>query len=1016
MNKLILSTILAGLLSVTFITAQETRDANSPDRCFKEGQELFLQRYYGASRKLFEDYKIQADTKSDMTAEAEYYIAVNSYYLREKQAIDLLKDYIERYPYSPQKDKVNYLIGMCLYEKKNYKEALRYYHDVDDNRLTENQYYAFHFAKGYSLLMLKEYRQALRSLVHAKEYVSPYREDAEYYYGYTEFCLKNYAKALDIFLNIPEKSRYYESSLYHTLQLYDQLQQYTKAVELGKHLISSYPKSEYNSEAYRILGENSYYKGQWEDVTLYMPLYANGQSKVQRSDMYMLGMAYYQTQKYPASITALGKVTTEQDSLSQNSYVFIGHAYLQTEQPDKARMAFQAASLMPFDKKLQEEAMYNYALATYQSNAPFGEMIKAFEKFIELYPNSKHQNSIYEHLADVYLSDKNYEGAIKSISKLTKLSPKLEQAKEQALFQIGVEAFNNRNYHLAIENFKQSLKIYSNKSFSSQAYLWIAEAYYRIGEIEKARQNLTTFLNSKQGKTFDQLQKAYYTLGYTYFEEKQYNTARPYFTTFLEIDNIASSSLYPDVLNRLGDCYFYNRDLKQALKYYDKVPIRSTVADYALYQKAFIMGLQKSHSEKIRVLNTLIAQYPHSDYHDDAMYEIGRTYLLQEKYNEAIEAYHRLQKRHAKSQLTRRAALEIGMIYANMQQTDNAIKAYKQVIEKYPSSEETRVALESIQSIYIDKNQVDEYITYREQIAGTTISTIAKSEEDSISFLAAERAYARGEYQQAVTSLNKYIIDFCETPTLNCITAQYYLAESLFKLDDRERAMTYYHKLTELDGNTYEEPALMRAAEITYEQKNYTTAKNYFDQLYEVASNKETRGIARLGVLRCSHFTNRHADAIKVATEIIDDPTSTADLLREARYCRIKANLATTIDPKAQSLATTEDMKKLSTDISFAEGAEVKYLYAQWLFDTERDSDAEAVIMEFIEQGTPHQYWLARCFVLLSDIYSARHDDFMAKQYLISLQENYNADDDIKNMINSRLEQITQRESEQVLP
>lgn len=1016
MNKRIVAIVISGLLALSGLSAQETRAVNTPEYRFNQGRTLFDQGHHAASRKYFSDYVAQRDADSSLVMEAKYYIALNSYYLKEPQAVDLLKAHLLQYPYSPKADKINYLTGRCYYDKKKYKEALADFRQVDDRQLTENEYYAYHFAKGYSLLQEKEYSGARKSMKKAADYISPYREDAEYYHAYADFCLKNYQPALEVFLNTSEGSRYYESAQYHALQIYDQLHQSSKAVELGKRLIAAYPNSEYNSEAYRILGENSYYRGQWDDVILYMPLYANGQAKVQRSDMYMLGMAYYQEKKYQASISALSKVTTEQDSLSQNAYIFIGHAYLNTDQPDKARMAFQSASLMSTDQKLKEEAMYNYALATYQSQAPFGEMIKAFEKFIADYPKSAHINSIYEHLADVYLSDKNYEGAIRSIEKLPKLSTKLEQAKEQALFQLGVEAFNNRDYVKAIERFGKSLQMYNQKSFSSQAYLWIGESYYRTGDMEKARQSLKAFLDSKQGKTFDQLQKAYYTLGYSHFEQKEYSAARPYFLTFLEIDGIENSALYPDVLNRLGDCYFITRDLDKARSLYDRVPVRSTVADYALYQKGFILGLQKNYPAKIKTLNTLIAQYPHSDYHDDAMYEIGRTYLLQDKNSEAVEAYRRLQKRHSKSQLTRRAALEIGMIYANMNQPDNAIAAYKQVIEKYPTSEETGIALESMQAIYIDRNQVEAYMDYREQIAGTTISTIAKSEADSISFIAAERAYARGEYAEAIKSLNDYIVDFCETPTHNCISAQYYMAESLFKLNDREKALPYYDKLSSLDGNNYAEPSLMRAAEITYEKKDYTNAKIYFDRLYEMASNKENRNIARLGILRCSHYTNSHADAITIATEIVDDPASNTELTREARYCRLKAQLATTVDPAGLPAYTKEDMKSLSADISFAEGAEAKYLQAQNLFDTENDSNAEAVIMEFIEQGTPHQYWLARCFILLSDIYVQRNDDFMAKQYLISLQENYTADDDIQSMISERIAQITKRENEQILP
>ena len=44
--------------------------------------------------------------------------------------------------------------------------------------------------------------------------------------------------------------------------------------------------------------------------------------------------------------------------------------------------------------------------------------------------------------------------------------------------------------------------------------------------------------------------------------------------------------------------------------------------------------------------------------------------------------------------------------------------------------------------------------------------------------------------------------------------------------------------------------------------------------------------------------------------------------------------------------------------------------------------------------------------MLLSDIYIATDKKLDARQYLLSLQQNYQADDDIQQMINERLEKL----------
>jgi len=45
--------------------------------------------------------------------------------------------------------------------------------------------------------------------------------------------------------------------------------------------------------------------------------------------------------------------------------------------------------------------------------------------------------------------------------------------------------------------------------------------------------------------------------------------------------------------------------------------------------------------------------------------------------------------------------------------------------------------------------------------------------------------------------------------------------------------------------------------------------------------------------------------------------------------------------------------------------------------------------MDFIDKNSPHQFWLAKSFLLLSDIYLKNGDEFQAKHTLKSIEENY---------------------------
>ena len=119
----------------------------------------------------------------------------------------------------------------------------------------------------------------------------------------------------------------------------------------------------------------------------------------------------------------------------------------------------------------------------------------------------------------------------------------------------------------------------------------------------------------------------------------------------------------------------------------------------------------------------------------------------------------------------------------------------------------------------------------------------------------------------------------------------------------------------------------------------------------------------------------------------------------EVKYWKAKALVSNKNTSQARPL-----LEELSKDTRSKYGAEADYLLSQLLFDSGDLEGAEKVIMEFINEGTPHMYWLARSFILLSDIYKSQGKEVEARQYLISLQSNYTEKDDIAEMIAKRLE------------
>ena len=110
-----------------------------------------------------------------------------------------------------------------------------------------------------------------------------------------------------------------------------------------------------------------------------------------------------------------------------------------------------------------------------------------------------------------------------------------------------------------------------------------------------------------------------------------------------------------------------------------------------------------------------------------------------------------------------------------------------------------------------------------------------------------------------------------------------------------------------------------------------------------------------------------------------------------------------------------KDLKEIKIDTRTSLGAEAKFALSETYFKLNKLNDSEKEVLDFAKKSTPYQYWLARSFIVLSDIYTQKGDDFQAKQYLQSLQKNYTAKDDVQEMIAVRMAGIEKRAKERVI-
>lgn len=977
-------------------SGQRSYQFDAPNRLFVEGKELFsLKNYSGCIDKL-EAYK-QHSTDADLIQEADYMLVYSAYEQGRPNAVELLKDYLDVYPASRHADEVNFLIGSAHFGQGEYQKAIFWFNESNIDMLSPEQQEAYCFRLAYSLLQIGDMEKARGYFARIEQIGTKYREASTYYVAYIDYATGKYNNALVEFTRLKDLPDYKERSLYYITQIYFIQNKYEKVISEGKELLASYPDSENNSEVYRIMGNAYYHLGNEDQAINMQSKYVSSTDSPLRGDLYILGVCYYNKGNYSSAVNALGRTVRENDALSQNAYLYLGQSYLKLKDKNNARMAFEAAATSSFDKQVKEAAMYNYALLIHETAfTGFGESVTIFEDFLNDFPNSKYADKVNDYLVEVYLTTKNYQAALNSIDKIKHPSTKILEAKQDILFQLGTQAFTNMELDKAVDLFSRAISLGAyNLESRNDAYFWRGESYYRQGEYNKAISDYRTYLNNTRQRNTDMYALAHYNLGYSYFKLKEYGEALNRFRQYVNLESNQQTPAYADAYNRIGDCLFHNRQFAMAEENYTRAAqLQPSAGDYSVYQKGFLLGLQKDYKGKISVMDRLIREFPESQYVDDALFEKGRSYVLLDNNQAAAASFEQLMRDFPQSSLARKAGVQLGLIYFNDNQPEKAADAYKSVISNYPGSEEAKVALQDLKSVYIELNDINSFAAYANSLGGNVRFEV--SEQDSLTYLAAEKLFMRGDNEGARRSLTNYLQTFPQGAFSS--NANFYLASIAFAKKDLEEAKRLFSLVLESGDTKFREESWARKAEIEYLDKDYAAAMESFKHLQAVAENPENKEAAKLGLMRCAELIGQPQEALLAANDLLKEPKLSPEIMSEARYVRAKAYISLKQENKALA-----DLKEISKDTRTIHGAEAKYLLAQLYYDNKDDKNAETVLMNFIENGTPHQYWLARGFILLADIYIRQGDDFQARQYLTSLQNNYKGDDEIAAMIEDRL-------------
>jgi tetratricopeptide (TPR) repeat protein len=993
------------ILFVLEVNSQISFTSKEINSEFDRGMEFFNKEKYPAAIKLFDSFlKNPKNENNELLPEAQYYSSLAALKLFHPDGEYRMLIFISGNPGNAKINDASLALADYFYQNKNYRKSIIYYGSVDRNDLSSDKLPEYCFRYGYSQFIKGDPKKALVLFAEIKDKNTDYSPPALYYYSHIAYDQKMYQAALEGFKKLQKDETFGSVVPFYIVQILYMQKDYDGILALAPDLLSSAGKMR-AVELYRFIGDAYYNKGNYKEAIGYLEKYSAGAKASGREDKYQLGYCYYKNGEPDKAVKIFLELTAQSDILSQNIWYLIGDCYIQKGDKKNAQFAFGQASQLDFDKKIREESLFNYAKLTFEtSNSPFGEAIAAFQQYIELYPGSDRIEQVYDYLVASYMQLKNYKAALASLDKIKNKDNKLEEAYQRVAFFRGLELFKNMEIEASINMFDKSLKYEKyNRTVRARAIYWRGEAWYRLGQFNKAITDYEEFMGIPGSLLLAEYVLVRYNLGYAFYNIKDYSNSLNHFKSFETDIDPKKSDILADARNRIADCYYITTNYRLAIEYYDKVIDYGKVdADYAMNQKGFALGLVNDQKGKVSVLTSLISKFPKSSYIPGALFERGRAYILLKERNKGESDLTLVINDFPKSPFVPRAIVQLGLLCFDSGDNAQAVTQFRKVIENFKSTPEARSALTGLKNTYIEMNDVETYFTYVKTLEG--YGDINLAEKDSLMYGSGEKLYMTGNCGKASEIFRKYLDEF-QNGNFR-INAQYYLADCAFSSGNKEEALKYYMDVIKIPNNDFISQALIAASSILFDKEDYQKSLPLYEELENVSTSPENIALALKGELRSAYQSGDAPKTISIAVRIAASSKIPEELMREAIFMSGKAHYSQNEYDEA-----LRDFRKVSGEVTSAEGAESKYRVAEILYKKGQIPESEKIVNEFIDQNTPHQYWTASMFILLSDICVKKGDKVMAQATLKGLKDNYpNDSDGIIDEVRAKLDSINPRQ------
>jgi len=804
----------------------------------------YLDKEYAVALKNFEKLK------NSKNYQASYPYYISAIYFLDKRYEDVLAYAIPIVENTKQLNETEMLriIAASYFAKADYPNALAYYERFMRQDLGKTQNNQDSYQIGYTYYKLKKYNQAIEQLGKLIEDKTAYSQAGLYTLGDAYLTTKNKQGARNAFQfssKLDFDKQIEEEALFNFAKLSYELQFHSIALDATQEYLKKYPRSKHLNEAKTLLAKVLLSTKNYKDAIDILEGIddkTEDAKEAYQKVTYYRALEFYNERAFENSIGLFlrsNNYPIDKEIFALSTY-WCAEAMYEVRKYSESVSYFENFLGMSVSRKTD---LYNYANYALGYAALEGENYSKAATYFARFLNGgeKDAKTIKDatlRLADAYFGAKNYGSALGYYNRIIAQGGSSE---DYALFQRGIIEGLQNQPEVKIATLQSLLVKFPNSNYSDDAGFEIPYTYFLIGQGDKAKTDLTAFIQKYPRSSY--VPRALVTIGLVNYDQKN--------------DQVAL-----ETFKRVISEYKSTDEAQQSLK---------------LIQKIYLdMG---NATDFINYANTTsIGNYTTSE-QDNIMFQAANTQYLKGNWEATIESVNAYFDKFPKAIQDKQAKFIRAESYKNLGKFAPAIIDYEYILNDW-TSEYTERALISISKIYLNNKQYNEAIVHLKKLE------IASEYKANYSFAINNLmvAYAGIKVPDQTLLYVDLVRNYEKSSEEDRNRAGLYAGKAQLLLADTAKAKKEFEGVVKATKSVAAAEALFNLAEVQYLQKDYKSSQKTCFQLINDMPNYDYWGAKSFILLADNYLAlNDKVQAIATLKSIIDNYDGKDEILETAK-------------------------------------------------------------------------------------------------------------------------------------